>query len=229
MSTYALIVAAGSSVRFGGEIPKQFRTLGDRPLLSRTVDRFEKAGSIDHIVIVVAEEYLLFTNEKVVDPFGYNKVRKIVVGGETRAESVLKGLNALPLSTKLVAIHDGARPLVTPEDIDLVVRTASRERAAILAVPATDTVKRVNDGYIIATLDRRKLYLAQTPQVFQFDLIQAAYQSAGDIQSATDEASLVEAKGFKVKICEARSNNMKITSAEDLRLAEWLLKGEPNE
>ena len=229
MSTYALIVAAGSSVRFGGEIPKQFRTLGDRPLLSRTIDRFERAGSIDHIVIVVAEEYLLYTNEKVVDPFGFSKVRKIVVGGETRAESVLKGLNALPLSTKLVAIHDGARPFVASEDIDQVVKTASEERAAILATPATDTVKRVTDGYILATLDRKKLYLAQTPQVFQYDLIKEAYDSAGEIGAATDEASLVEAKGFKVKICVPQSNNLKITTSADLRLAEQIIRSEPNE
>lgn len=226
MSTYALIVAAGSSIRFGGEVPKQFRSLGDKPLLSLTIERFQQAKAIDHIVIVVAEEYLLYTNEKVVDPFGFSKVRKIVVGGESRPDSVLNGLKALPLSTNLVAIHDGARPLVSPDDIDRVVQMASEERAAILAVPVTDTVKRVAGGYILATLDRKKLYLAQTPQVFGYDLIKEAFHTSGDIHSATDEASLVESNGFKVKICVAGSNNMKITTAEDLRLAEMIIRSE---
>ena len=229
MSTYALIVAAGSSVRFGGEVPKQFRALGDRPVLSRTIEQFEQAESIDQIVVVVAEEYLLYTNEKVVDPFGFAKVRKIVVGGESRAESVLKGLDALPLSTNLVAIHDGARPLVTPNDIDRVVKYAVDERAAILAIPISDTVKRAQDGYILATLDREKLFLAQTPQVFHYDLIKEAYRASENMVGATDEASLVEASGFKVRICVPESNNMKITTTEDLKLAELIIRSRSNE
>lgn len=226
MSTYALIVAAGSSARFGGEIPKQFRTLLDRPLLSWTIERFEKSASIDHIVIVVAEEFLLHTNQKIVEPYGFTKVRKIVIGGETRSESVKKGLESLPLSTSLVAIHDGARPLVRPEDIDLVVETAQKERAAILGILATDTVKRVQDRFILATLDRQKLMLAQTPQVFQYDLIREGYQTTGDLSSITDDASLVEELGFKVKVCVPSGNNMKVTTADDLKLAEMIIRSE---
>jgi 2-C-methyl-D-erythritol 4-phosphate cytidylyltransferase len=229
MSTFALIVAAGSSVRFGGEIPKQFRTLIDRPLLAWTIERFEKAESIDHIAIVVAEEFLLHTNQKIVAPYGFTKVRKIVIGGETRSESVKKGLNALPLSTRFVAIHDGARPLVRPSDIDFVVKTAQAERAAILGIPATDTVKRVGGGYILATLDRQKLMMAQTPQVFQYDLIREGYQTAGDLSSVTDDASLVEELGFKVKVCVPEGNNMKVTTADDLKLAAMIIRSENHE
>lgn len=226
MKTYALIVAAGQAVRFGGAVPKQFREVCGRPLLSWTISRFEHAASIDAIVVVVAEEHLLYTSQKVVDPFGYSKVQKIVVGGDTRQQSVLRGLKSLPISTRLVAIHDGARPLTTPTDIDRVVHMARSERAAMLAIPATDTVKRVRDGYILGTLERDSLYLAQTPQVFDFDLILEAHQSADADLAVSDDASLVEARGFKVRVVEPSAPNLKVTSADDLVLVEALLKQE---
>lgn len=231
MKTIALIVAAGSSQRFGGEVPKQFRTVCGRPLLSWTVEKFERAESIDHIVIVTAEEYLLHTSQKVVDPYNFNKVTKIVKGGETRRESVINGLEALPLSTNFVAIHDGARPLVNPKDIDLVVATAQKERAAILAQQASDTIKRCAEGFILNTIDRRILFQAQTPQVFQYDLILNAHKEAlaNDDQSPTDDALLIEEKGFKVKIVEPSTPNFKVTTPTDLYLAEKLIERENNE
>ncbi|MCP4684213.1 MAG: 2-C-methyl-D-erythritol 4-phosphate cytidylyltransferase [bacterium] len=230
MKTCALIVAAGASRRLGGDVPKQFREVCGRPLLSWTIGRFEKAESIDEIVVVVAEENLLFTSEKVVDPYGFRKVNKIVPGGESRRESVLKGLERLPISTGLVAIHDGARPTVAPIDIDAVVAMAAAEQSAILAARATDTVKRAEQGYIFATLDRESLFLAQTPQVFGYDMIITAHRElASEIKGAeesgiTDDASIVEARGFKVRIVEPRHPNMKVTTADDLRMAELLLR-----
>jgi len=235
MKTCALIVAAGASRRLGGVVPKQFREVCGRPLLSWTIGRFEIAASIDEIVVVVAEEHLLYAGEKAVDPYGFGKVTKIVPGGECRRESVLKGLERLPISTGLVAIHDGARPLVSPDDIDRVVAMAATENAAILAARATDTVKRAEQGYIFATLDRESLFLAQTPQVFGYDLIIAAHRElAGQPDDAdemgfTDDASLIEARGFKVRIVESEHPNMKITTTEDLRTAELLLKRETDE
>ena len=226
MKTYALIVAAGQAVRFGGAVPKQFREVCGRPLLSWTISRFEHAASIDAIVVVVADEHLLFTSQKVVDPFGFAKVQKIVVGGETRQQSVLRGLKSIPISARLVAIHDGARPLTSPIDIDRVVQTARSERAAMLAIPATDTVKRVRDGYILGTLERDSLYLAQTPQVFDYDLILEAHRSANAQVAASDDASMVEARGFKVRIVEPSAPNLKVTTADDLLLVEALLKKE---
>lgn len=226
MKTYALIVAAGRAVRFGGAVPKQFREVCGRPLLSWTVSRFEQAKAIDAIVVVVADEHLLYTSQKVIDPYGFTKVQKIVVGGDTRQESVLKGLKALPISTRLVAIHDGARPLTLPSDIDRVVETARAERAAMLAVPATDTVKRVRDGYILGTLERDSLYLAQTPQVFDYDLILEAHQSASAGQLVSDDAALIESRGFKVRVVEPTAPNLKVTTADDLAIVEALLRKE---
>lgn len=226
MKTYALIVAAGRAVRFGGAVPKQFREVGGRPLLSWTISRFEHAASIDAIVVVVSEEHLLYTSQRVVDPFGFSKVQKIVIGGDTRRQSVLRGLKAIPISTRLVAIHDGARPLTSPADIDHVVQVARAERAAMLAIPATDTVKRVRDGYILGTLERDSLYLAQTPQVFDYDLILEAHQKAKADLTVSDDASLVEARGFKVRVVEPSAPNLKVTSVDDLMLVEALLKQE---
>jgi 2-C-methyl-D-erythritol 4-phosphate cytidylyltransferase len=225
VKTAAIIVAAGQSERFGGGLPKQFRALAGRPLLAWTIERFEKATSIDSITLVVAEEHLLYAGEKVVDPFGFHKVTRIVPGGEVRRESVLKGLERLPLSTGLVAIHDGARPLVSPADIDAVVALAAKERAAMLAAPVTDTVKRVKEGYVMSTLERNALYLAQTPQAFQYDLILKAHRQANESGlDVTDDAALVERLGFKVRVVEPSRPNFKITRREDLIAAEAFLK-----
>lgn len=231
MKTCALIVAGGSSVRMAGIVPKQFRELSGRPMLAETVSRFESASSIDQIVVVISEEHLLYTSEQVIDPYSFNKVLKIVVGGSTRFESVWNGIKSLPISTGLVAIHDGARPLVLPADIDKVVETASRERAAMLATPVTDTVKRVQDGFIIATLDRSLLYLAQTPQVFQYDLYKAACEKAidaGNATSYTDDAALCEAFGFKVKVVTSSGPNYKVTTNEDLELVRMIIRERNN-
>ncbi|UCD63239.1 MAG: 2-C-methyl-D-erythritol 4-phosphate cytidylyltransferase [Candidatus Zixiibacteriota bacterium] len=226
MKTVALIVAGGKSLRFGGEVPKQFRTVCGRPVLSWAIDSFERAGTINEVVVVVSEEYMAYTSEKVVDPYHFAKVRKIVAGGETRRQSVLNGLEGLPKGTDFVAIHDGARPLVTPEDVDKVVQVAHREKAAILALKAVDTVKRVKNSFIINTLERDTLYLAQTPQVFQYDLIVQAHRGfdeSGGGDTVTDDACLVEQRGFKVKAVEPTSPNFKITSVRDLLFAETVL------
>ncbi|MDD3732380.1 MAG: 2-C-methyl-D-erythritol 4-phosphate cytidylyltransferase [candidate division Zixibacteria bacterium] len=229
MKVYAVIVAAGRSERFGGAVPKQFREVCGRPLLSWTISRFEKAASVDKIVLVVSEDNLLYTFHKVVDPYKYTKLEKIVIGGEKRSQSVINGLKALPLSTDIVAIHDGARPLVLPADIDEVVNLAKTRKAAMLAVPATDTIKRVKDGYIITTLEREALYYAQTPQVFQYDLIVSAHEHNTMGNHITDDAMLVEAMGFMVQVVVPRSVNIKVTTPEDLIMVEALLEREIHE
>jgi 2-C-methyl-D-erythritol 4-phosphate cytidylyltransferase len=232
MKVCALVVAGGASRRFGGDIPKQYVEVGGKPLLSWTISRFEDCDKIDQVVVVVAEEYLLYVSERVVDPYDFRKVSKIVIGGSTRRESVLKGLEALPISTGYVAIHDGARPMVSVRDIDRVVTAALEERAAILAAPTTDTVKRVRDGFILSTHDRSALFLAQTPQVFQYDLIIRAHRDLAaqpDCEEATDDASIVERAGFKVKVVEPSGLNLKVTSSDDLLLVKALLGGGRNE
>ncbi len=224
MSTTALIVAAGQSTRFGGELPKQFVTVSGRPLLSWTISRFEAAHSIERIVVVVSSDYLLFAGDNVVDPFGFEKVYKIVSGGATRQESVLMGLLSMPISTKYVAIHDGARPLVHPGDIDSAVAKAHESGAAMLAAPVTDTVKRVEDEVVVATLDRRRLFLAQTPQVFEYEMIFKAHQEHP--ASVTDDASLVESRGVAVHVVEPAWPNIKVTTPNDLLMVEVMLEQE---
>ncbi|MEW5993655.1 MAG: 2-C-methyl-D-erythritol 4-phosphate cytidylyltransferase [Candidatus Zixiibacteriota bacterium] len=232
MKVFAVIAAAGSSERFGGAVPKQFREVCGRPLLSWTISRFEAARSIDGIVVVASEDSLLHVSQHMLDPFDFSKVTKVVAGGETRRESVWNGLQALPVSTDFVAIHDGARPLIKPADIDRAVEVARQERAAIVAVKATDTVKHVKERFVLSTLDRDELYLAQTPQVFQYDLIMAAHKeaAAGDHpEHYTDDASIIEARGFKVKAVEPTGPNPKVTTRDDLALVEALLLRESHE
>ncbi len=224
MKTVAIIVAGGRGLRLGGEIPKQFRNIHERPLLSWTIMQFERAKTVDEIVIVVPEDYLLYANEKVVNPFSFRKVNKIVIGGESREESVKNGLRSIPISTAYVAIHDGARPLIFHEDIDKVIEVAKRERAAVLARPITETVKRVESEFIISTLDRTKLFLAETPQVFQYDLIMSAHDKPPEI-NATDDAYLVELLGFKVRAVTPGRANPKITTEDDLAWARFILAG----
>lgn len=226
MKTAALIVAAGCSKRFDGPVPKQFYEVAGRPLLAWTIERFERAASIDSIILVVAEEQLLYANEKVVDPYGYIKVTRIVPGGASRQKSVLNGLERLPVSTELVAIHDGARSVTDPADIDAVVQVAAEDRAAILAARVTDTVKRAKEGYLLSTLDRNDLFLAQTPQVFSYDLIIEAHRRAAkEGREVTDDAALIEESGFKVRLVEAGSPNLKVTRREDLKTVEAVLSG----
>ena len=231
MKIGAVIVAGGSSIRFGGDVPKQFRQVCGRPMLSWTISRFQASERVSQIIVVVAEDHLLFTAEKVVDPFGFDKVTNIVKGGSTRQESVANGLKALPISTEYVAIHDGARPLTSPSDIDRVIETAIKERAAILAAPVADTVKRAADGYIIATLDRSRLYGAQTPQVFQSDLIMESHKAMEESEGEpvpTDDSELIEARGFKVKLVEPKEINLKVTTRDDLEIVEAILRRNDN-
>lgn len=223
----ALIVAGGSGQRYGGDTPKQYQVVAGRPLLSWTISRFEQATAVDQIAIVTAEEYLIYVNNCVVNPYGFTKVLKIVPGGATRAESVWRGIQSLPISTSYVAIHDAVRPLVKPSDIDRVVREAGLHRAAILGRPVTDTIKRSKEDMILATVDRTHLFLAETPQVFQYDLIKEAYSKcAKDKISITDDASAVERLGFSVRLVCPTGPNPKLTRPDDLSYITIMLEKE---
>lgn len=229
MKTTAIIVAAGDSRRFGTDLPKQFQTVHGRPLLSWTISRFEAATKVDEIVLVVSDEYTAYASENVVDPYEFRKVNLIVSGGASRSESVLNGLKALSESVLLAAIHDGVRSLVSPEDIDAVITKAEGTGAAILATPVSDTVKQVKGDLITATLDRRKLYLAQTPQVFGRADILAAHEKAASSQpdhELTDDAMVAELAGIKISIVAPTAPNPKVTVEDDLRIVEALLKEE---
>lgn len=199
-------------------------------MLSWTISRFEAASNVDEIILVVAEDYLLCAGETVVDPFCFKKVIRIVSGGDSRTESVYAGLKALPPSTSFVAIHDGDRPITCPDEIDRVIECAKTNGAAILASPVADTVKRVDDSRIVATLNRDSLYLAETPQVFQYDMILEAHRKgAEEGRQATDDAGLFEALSFGVTVVESTSPNLKVTLKSDLTIVEALLKEENGE
>lgn len=222
----AIIVAAGSGTRFGAGRAKQFQELAGVPIIVHTLRRFEQARMIDLIVCVVpssdVESFL-----EVADKFKLKKPMRVVAGGATRMQSVWCGiLNLEAGATQTVAVHDGVRPFVTPEEIDRVVNRATETGAAILASPAIDTIKVVEHGRITRTLERAKLWHAQTPQCFRYDVLRRAHeQSQIDSIEGTDDSALVERLGIAVSIIESTTRrNIKITTADDFAIAETMLK-----
>ena len=217
----AVIVAAGTASRMGG-IDKVMAELKGEPMIVRTVRTFQSCDAISEIVIVTRPDLILpittLTREM-------PKVKAVVAGGKSRQESVNLGLNALSDKVKLAAIQDGARPLITWQVIDRVVRAAHTHGAAIPCVPVKDTIKVGNGGVVKETPDRATLFAAQTPQVFDFDLLRGALKKAEqDDYAVTDDASAVENLGMKVKIVEGDERNIKVTTPMDLKIAEMLLE-----
>ena len=220
----ALVAAAGSSVRMGG-IDKQMEPLDGVPVLVRTLTALQRAGRIDEIVVAAREDALVEIS-RLCHTYGITKCAKVVRGGESRVHSVLlAALEARP-DAELLAVQDGARPLVTPELIDAVAEAAAKTAAAAPAVPVKDTVKTVReDGTVDRTLDRDALRAAQTPQIFEASLLKAALQSALEAgAAATDDCSAVERLGKRVYLVEGDEENLKITTPVDLLLAEAILK-----
>ena len=217
----AVIVAAGTASRMGG-IDKVMAELAGEPMIKRTVRIFQECDAISEIVIV--------TRPDLIKPIanltaGMEKVTAVVAGGKSRQESVGLGLNALSDKVKLAAIHDGARPLITWQVIDRVVRAAHSYGAAAPAIPVKDTIKVVEGGIVKNTPDRSKLQAVQTPQVFDFDLLRGALKKAAqDGAQVTDDCSAVELMGMSVKIVEGDERNIKVTTPMDLKIAELLLE-----
>jgi 2-C-methyl-D-erythritol 4-phosphate cytidylyltransferase len=220
----AVIVGAGEGKRMGASARKQFVKIGGRPIIAYTLDVFEKTQLVDYMVIVVPRDAIDWVKEEIVGEYGYKKVHAIVYGGETRQESVLNGLKALKPGTERIIIHDAVRPLVSETLIRRVLDASQATGAAITAVPAKETVKRVESGQIVGTLERQLLWLAQTPQCFRYDLIMNAHSKAsGQKVTATDDAALVEAAGTKVTVAVGSYSNLKMTSPEDLPMFEYFL------
>lgn len=223
--TTAIIVAGGSGTRVGTDIPKQHILLDDKEVIAHTLLAFEKSNVIDEIVVVCRMgEEALYNSYK--DKYSITKLTRSVIGGESRQESVLAGFEAVSENCKFVAIHDGARCLIHSDDIESVVKEAYKYRCATLAKKCTDTVKLTDEkGYIKETLDREKLYLVSTPQVFEKSIyLTSAYLAKKDGVSVTDDNALVERAGFKIKLVEEKFLNIKITRREDLDLAKAILK-----
>ncbi len=217
----AVIVAAGTASRMGG-IDKVMAELAGEPMIQRTVRAFENCAAIREIVIVTRQDLIL----KITDLCaGFSKVKAVVLGGADRAESVFNGLNALSPKVKLVAVQDGARPLITDAVIDRTVRAAHTYGAAAPGIPVKDTVKVIQGGLVQATPDRSRLQAIQTPQVFDLDLLKGALEKAKkDNTAITDDCSAVENMGMSVRIVEGDERNMKITTPMDLKIAAALLE-----
>lgn len=237
MKTIAIIAAGGQGKRIAGvhpegihpegKLPKQFLMLKDKPILAHTVDKFERCGLINEIILVVPQDYLGYCSRAIVDQYGFNKVRKVICGGKERQDSVYLGLKACPNNASIVVIHDGVRPLISSDKISESIKICEEKRAVVLAVPVKDTVKKVEQNHIVITLDRSKLWLTQTPQTFEYKLILDAYKKAEeDNFVGTDDSALVERLGYEVTILEGDYKNIKITTAEDLTIAEKLLEME---
>jgi len=211
-------VAAGAGRRMGG-VDKVLALLGGKPILARVIDAFQRCNSIDQVVVVVNRENLEKCRQLVAEE-GWVKVIEVCAGGERRQDSVAAGLSRLS-HCDWVVIHDGARPLVTVDLIERGLEAARETGAAVAAVPVTDTIKVAGDDRLVQqTPPRGNLWRAQTPQVFRFDIIAEAYRQAkGEV---TDDASLVEQLGYRVKIYMGSYDNIKITTPDDLVLAEAL-------
>ncbi len=224
MNSYvtAVIVAAGNSTRMKGTISKQFIPLLSKPVIAHTLNAFEKAQSINEVVIV-CRDCDRPQIEELVKTENCTKVTAFALGGATRSDSVVAGVSVASDKTTHFAIHDGARPLVLPEDIDRVVAAGIANSAAALAVPVTDTIKVVDDdGFIVDTPLRSTLRAAQTPQVFQKELyLKALKKNIG--ADFTDDCALVETVGAKVQIVLGDYTNIKVTTPQDVPLAEGIL------
>jgi 2-C-methyl-D-erythritol 4-phosphate cytidylyltransferase len=220
----AVIVGAGEGKRMGATARKQFVKIAGRPIIAYTLDVFEKTQLVDYMVIVVPRDAIDWVRDDIVEEYGYKKVHAIVYGGETRQESVFNGLKALKPGTETVLVHDAVRPLVSETLLRRVMDAAQTTGAAITAVPPKETVKRVESGNIVGTLDRRLLWLAQTPQCFRYDLIMNAHQrAAAQKTEATDDAALLESAGVRVAVAVGSYSNLKMTAPEDLPLFEYFL------
>ena len=219
----AIIVAAGSGQRFAETQPKQFVNILGKPLIIHTLERFESCPVVDQIVLVLSEDGRKYF-EQIKGQFEISNLKSIITGGATRAESVKNGLNAIAANDDdIVAVHDGARPLVSVDEIAQTIETAKQTGAACLVAEVTDTIKEIENEHIARTIDRSMLRRALTPQAFRYDILRKAFEGVDLSESITDECYLVEKLGVKIAVVEGSARNIKVTRQEDIVLAEAYL------
>lgn len=221
----AIICAAGMSTRMNTEISKQLIPLWGKPIIVYTLLAFEEATLVDEVVLVVNKGVMGYYKGNIIERYGIKKVKRIVAGGVTRQESVYNGLQKVSDQTKIVAIHDGARPLVTPELIDRSIQSLGDKSGLVVSIPVQDTIKIVGmDQVIKETPDRRRIWAAQTPQVFPLEVIRKAHEIArADGFVGTDDGSLVERLGLEVSVMLGSKENIKISTPLDLTMAEVIM------
>ena len=218
----AVILAAGSSTRMGTD--KSVLTLDGIPVIIRAVQAFEKHDLVDEIIVVTKEESVPMIADLCAQ-YALKKVRRVMAGGATRAESSLIGVTAVDKKAEYIAIHDGARPLITQKVITDALYAARDYHAAVPVIPSTDTLRMVENGFIGEDVDRDSVIRIQTPQIFDADLIKGALTYAVDKNvTVTDDSSAVRLTGFKIKTVEGDVNNIKLTTPEDVPVAEAILK-----
>jgi 2-C-methyl-D-erythritol 4-phosphate cytidylyltransferase len=227
-----IITAAGKGTRLKSNINKQFINLCGKPILAHTIGIFQRASLIDEIFVLVPQEFVEYTKKNIVDKYNFSKVTKIIIGGDTRQETVKNALKFIPDNCKIVSIHDGVRPLVYSSDVNNLIELltkANKEdpevQGFILAAAAYETIKKVDEekGFL-KTIPRELVYHAQTPQTFFKDALIKAYELAEkDNFIGTDDSMLVERAGYKVKFLKSTHENIKITTATDLFLAELII------
>ncbi len=226
MDTVAIIPAAGYGRRMENPRPKPYLNLGGRPVLAWTLQAFEEHPEVDRVYLAVAREWVDYAQNSIVRADNFRKVARVIAGGKQRQDSVYCALKELPSTSGIVIIHDGARPFLPSAVLSRAIEIAKSGTGACAARPLTDTIKRISDlGLIEKTLPRERFWAAQTPQVFPYRFLWEAYRQAGnDGFLGTDDASLVERLGYPVKVIPGSPYNIKITTADDLRLAELILK-----
>lgn len=222
----AIVLAAGQGTRMGGKTAKQYLLLDGRPVLYYALLAFEKS-MVDEIILVAGEKDLPFCRTEIVEKYGFSKVTRIVAGGKERYHSVYQGLKAAG-GADYVLIHDGARPFVSDDIISRTIEAVKKEKACVVAMPVKDTIKIANeDHYAIETPNRRKVWMIQTPQAFSYDLILHAYEkvlASGDAVITDDAMVLEKAENIPVKLVQGSYTNIKITTPEDMKIAEIFLK-----
>lgn len=224
----AVIVAAGKGKRFGTDIPKQFTMIDDKPVLYYTLKAFCDSDIIDEVIIVTSEEWIEYCTDEIVRKYGFDKVDGIVLGGETRSDSVKAGVMVCDISSDYVFIHDGARPLVSEEIIKRGYETVVKYDTAVAAIPSSDTVKIADaEGVVLSTPDRKNVWRIQTPQIFKYELILKAYfaMTEEDAKEITDDAMLIERKtDVPVHLFMGSEDNIKITTQQDMEFVSGKIK-----
>ena len=223
----AIVLAAGKGTRMGTEVPKQFLNIYDKPVLYYSLMAFQEHKLVDEIILVTSDMYKEYCQTEIIDKYHISKVTKIVDGGAERYDSVISGLKACK-DCEYVLIHDGARPCITNDIIDRCMEAVVRYNACITGMPSKDTIKISDDeGFVSVTPKRKYVWNIQTPQVFCYELICRAYEHAAEygMQGITDDAMVLERLNEgKIRLVEGSYTNIKVTTPEDIKIVENLLK-----
>lgn len=221
-----IIAAAGMSNRMGSKINKQFIVIDNKPILAHTIEKFENCKYVDEIIVVSKEREVEYCRKEIVRKYGFKKVTNLIKGGKERQDSIYNGIMALNGKTDIVLTHDGARPFVRPQSIVDGIEGALEHGACVVGVPLKDTIKVIGDeNKVHHTPNRSLLWAAQTPQCFKVELLKKGYEYAiAEGILGTDDSSLVEKKGYPVRMIMGTYDNIKITTPEDIVVAESIAK-----